>query len=466
LEDTIVISAESLTKTYRLYDVREDRVKEAFHPLRKKYHKPFNALDSISFDVRKGETFGIIGRNGSGKSTLLQLISGVLRPTSGRLYVNGKVSALLELGTGFNPEFTGRENIFINGSILGLKRETLENRMEEILSFADIGDFINQPVKTYSSGMYIRLAFAIAINVAPDILVVDEALAVGDMYFQHKCMNRMQQLIREGCTLIFVSHDMGSVKSLCRRALFLDNGRAVCIGDAEKVTNRYYYSLIEKDENMDSNLPAGDGPDAADPQKEALPSGPGRTDPAGSEAGKALSPEREAPTDPTRGQPVFSADDAFIEKVRQTRSGTGEARIQNVRVVDSQGRGISACGFGDKIAVQVHVKFFRDVEDINIGFLVKDKNGIELIGTNLLIEKIPIRKKKAGDAVVTEFRFENILKDGTYSLTVAVGKSDERGRYNVKTYDLVDNAAVFKVETPVDKHIASLVSIPVEIEIA
>ena len=190
----IAISVKNITKTYKLYDSHADRVKEAFHPFRKKYHHTFNALSDVSFEVKKGETFGIIGRNGSGKSTLLQIICGILQTTSGSVEVNGRVSALLELGTGFNPEFTGRQNVYINGSILGLSHEEIEIRFDDIAAFADIGEFIDQPVKTYSSGMYVRLAFAVAISVEPDILIVDEALSVGDINFRNKCMKRIRAL--------------------------------------------------------------------------------------------------------------------------------------------------------------------------------------------------------------------------------------------------------------------------------
>ncbi len=474
MEGKTVISAKNLTKTYRLYDAREDRVKETFHPFRKKYHRPFNALQNITFDVKKGDTFGIVGKNGSGKSTLLQLICGVLHPTSGELYIDGKVSALLELGTGFNPEFTGRENVFINGSIIGLSRREIEQKLDRILAFADIGSFIDQPVKTYSSGMYVRLAFAIAINVDPDILVVDEALAVGDIYFQHKCITRMRDLIRAGCTLVFVSHDISAVKSLCRKALFLDNGEMVCIGEAEKVSNRYYNWLIDQ-ENMH----------VAEPEPEADASGPGENhettaphqeiDTGGAAAGIDADKQGAVHDTVSEGEgmngrsgrnPVFSPSSEFVERVADYRSGTGAARVHNVQLVNSEGREIASCRHGDEIGVRVHLKFYKDLQNTNVGFLVKDRHGLELIGTNLFVESLLIAGKKAGDTVMVEFTFENILKDGTYSLTIAVGESDERGRYNIQTYDWIDNACVFRVETPVDKHISSsLVAIPVKIDI-
>jgi homopolymeric O-antigen transport system ATP-binding protein len=239
IED-IAISVKNITKTYKLYDTHADRVKEAFHPLRKKYHNPFNALTDVSFDVNRGETLGIIGRNGSGKSTLLQIICGILQPSSGNVEVDGKVSALLELGAGFNPEFTGRQNVYINGSILGLTHEEIENRFDEIAAFADIGEFIDQAVKSYSSGMYVRLAFAVAISVNPDILIIDEALSVGDINFRNKCMKRIRTLKDSGVTILFVSHDLGTVQTVCDKGIWLAEGDIRNEGSAVSVCQEYY----------------------------------------------------------------------------------------------------------------------------------------------------------------------------------------------------------------------------------
>jgi len=245
----VVIKAKNLTKSYRLYDSHLDRVKEAFHPFRKKYHHAFNALTNVSFEVRKGETLGIIGRNGSGKSTLLQIICGIIPPTKGEVVVNGRVSALLELGAGFNPEFTGRQNLYLNGSILGLTRKEIDARFNEIVEFAEIGDFIDQPVKTYSSGMYVRLAFAIAINVEPEILVVDEALAVGDELFRRKCYARIEEFREAGKTILFVTHDMPTVNELCARTIFLDKGELILEGPASFVTTQYERFLFTRSED-------------------------------------------------------------------------------------------------------------------------------------------------------------------------------------------------------------------------
>jgi lipopolysaccharide transport system ATP-binding protein len=236
----VSIKVESLSKIYKLYNTPMDRLKETMHPFRKKYHKDFFALKDISFEVKKGETFGIIGKNGSGKSTLLKIITGVLSPSSGNVTVNGRVSSLLELGAGFNPELNGIENIYFYGTINGFSKEEMDSRLDSILAFADIGEFVFQPVKSYSSGMYVRLAFAVAIQVDPEILIIDEALSVGDIFFQQKCARRMSDLKEKGVTIIFVSHDMGSVLNLCNQVVYLKNGVVFGVGESSHYIREYY----------------------------------------------------------------------------------------------------------------------------------------------------------------------------------------------------------------------------------
>ena len=241
--DEIVISARNLAKSYRLFGHPGDRVKQFLSLGLKRYHREFTALRDVSFDIRRGETIGIIGRNGSGKSTLLQLVCGILKPSAGTIAVNGRVSALLELGAGFNPEFTGRENVYFQGAIMGLGRAEMEARFAAIAAFADIGEFIDQPVRTYSSGMFVRLAFAVAVHVDPDILLVDEALAVGDQVFQRKCIDHMEMLHRElGATVLLVSHNIRQVERFCSRVLLLDQGRLTFEGSANEGCNLYYQS--------------------------------------------------------------------------------------------------------------------------------------------------------------------------------------------------------------------------------
>ena len=245
MSSDIAISVKNLTKTYRLFDHPGDRIKQALTFGRVKFHKEFTALKDVSFEVRKGETVGIIGKNGSGKSTLLQLICGILKPTSGSVTVNGRISALLELGSGFNPEFTGLENIYFQGAIMGFNKEEVDARVEDIIAFADIGEFIDQPVRTYSSGMFVRLAFATAIHSEPGILVIDEALAVGDLGFQKKSFSLMSQMITdEKVTVIIVSHDLRQIQRFCKTVLFLENGYCIDQGNSHAVCSQYYQSMI------------------------------------------------------------------------------------------------------------------------------------------------------------------------------------------------------------------------------
>ena len=240
MNNNIAIKVENLSKIYKLYDNPVDRMKEALHWRGKKYHKDFYALNDVSFEIKKGETVGIIGKNGSGKSTLLKIITGVLTPTSGKVTVNGKISALLELGAGFNPEYTGIENIYFQGNLMGYTREQMDTKVDDILAFADIGDFVYQPVKMYSSGMFARLAFAVAINVEPDILIVDEALSVGDMFFQEKCLNIINDMVLRGTmAVLFVSHSLDAVRNFCDRALWISAGNLYKEGSAKLLTREY-----------------------------------------------------------------------------------------------------------------------------------------------------------------------------------------------------------------------------------
>ncbi|MBO0467777.1 ABC transporter ATP-binding protein [Enterococcus plantarum] len=240
------IDIQNITKTYNMYKKPSDRFKEALNPMKKTYHELFYALKDVTMQIEKGEMIGFVGENGSGKSTILKIITGVLTPTSGSMKINGKISALLELGSGFNPEYSGYENIFLNGMVLGFSREEMEERVEEVIKFADIGDHLYQPVKTYSSGMFVRLAFAVAINVDPDILIVDEALAVGDLEFQLKCMEKFTEIKNSGKTILFVSHDVNSVRRFCDRTFWLKNGEVVEYGDTMDVTTNYENFLKKK----------------------------------------------------------------------------------------------------------------------------------------------------------------------------------------------------------------------------
>lgn len=269
MNKNIVVKVENLSKVYKLYNAPIDRMKEALHPFKKSYHKEFYALNNVSFEIKKGQTVGIIGKNGSGKSTLLKIITGVLTPTTGQVTVNGRISALLELGAGFNPEYTGMENIYFQGNLMGFERNEMERKVKEILDFADIGDFIHQPVKNYSSGMFARLAFAVAINVEPEILIVDEALSVGDAKFQNKCMSKIKNMQDSGLTILFVSHSTAQVNTLCSSAIWFDDGILKATGVAQDVTSLYIFdqskhdrdviqSQENKSDNVTKNLPNED----------------------------------------------------------------------------------------------------------------------------------------------------------------------------------------------------------------
>ncbi len=256
MSDEIAIKVENLSKIYKLYDQPVDRLKESINPFRKNYHKDFYALKDISLEVKKGETLGIVGKNGSGKSTLLKIITGVLSPSSGKVTVNGKVSALLELGAGFNPELTGIENVYLNGTLMGYTREEMEQRLDDIFSFADIGDFVYQPVKTYSSGMFVRLAFAVAINVDPDILIIDEALSVGDMRFQQKCLRKIEEF-KKRKTILFVSHSVSLINSFCDRVLWVNEGLIIRSGNPYEISKEYQAFMIDSSYNKHYSFESG-----------------------------------------------------------------------------------------------------------------------------------------------------------------------------------------------------------------
>ena len=247
----IAISIKNVSKYYKLYDRPKDRLKEALNRKGKTYHRKFYATKNLNLDIKKGEIIGIVGKNGSGKSTLLKLITGVLQPDEGEITVNGKISALLELGSGFNPEFTGMQNIFFYGTIIGLSKEEMQEKLDDILAFADIGDFIHQPLKTYSSGMKSRLGFAVAVHIDPEILILDEVLAVGDILFRRKCYAKMEEFFKGGKTIIYVSHDANSIKQLCTRAIFLLDGNVIMDSDAKSVTQQYERFLFAKIEDQD-----------------------------------------------------------------------------------------------------------------------------------------------------------------------------------------------------------------------
>ena len=253
MDNNIAISVKDISKVYKLYDKPSDRLKEGLGLVRGKRFREHRALDHVSFHVRKGETVGIIGTNGSGKSTILKIITGVLNPTEGQVTVAGRISALLELGAGFNMEYTGLENVYLNGTMIGFTEEEIDRKLEDILSFADIGDFIHQPVKTYSSGMFVRLAFAVAINIEPEILIVDEALSVGDVFFQAKCYHKFEEFKKQGRTILFVSHDLSSISKYCDRVVLLNKGVKMAEGGSKEMVDLYKRLLVNQEGEQPQN---------------------------------------------------------------------------------------------------------------------------------------------------------------------------------------------------------------------
>ena len=416
------ITVDHVTKVYHLYDSPTARMKEALHPFRKKYHHDFYALNDVSFSVEQGEVLGIIGKNGCGKSTLLKILAGVLTPTSGTVTVNGNVSALLELGSGFNPEFTGLENVYFSSAIMGYSREQVEKNLDNILAFADIGEFIHQPVKTYSSGMYVRLAFAVAINVDPDVLIIDEALAVGDMNFQAKCMTAITRIQDKGTTILFVSHDIGSVKSLCSCALYLEHGGVKHIGKAGDIAERYVQDIREE---MNAE------------HKKFLKAS---TEPFGIQKENAISINM-----PQTNIAIFKEDAEFEQRVSLFRYGTGEARITYVEFLDENSNSpITQVEFNQQVKIRIFFKPFKDLT-LSVNYYVLDEKKILLLGAGMRLLGHRLLNVRSGEKYIVEYITKLPLMEGHYSLQAQLTEPvvlDETAEF----LDVIDNAVVFRVE--------------------
>lgn len=398
---TTALRVENVSKQYRIYAKPGDRLKETLTRGRLKRHREFWALKDVSFEIEKGTTTGIIGPNGSGKSTLLQIITGTLEPTHGSVWYDGRIAALLELGAGFNPEFTGIENVFMNASLMGFSRAQTQALLPEIERFAEIGDFIHQPVKTYSSGMYVRLAFSVAISASPDILIIDEALAVGDAIFQHRCMRRIKEMQDRGVTIFFVSHEAGAVRALCSRAILLHAGHMEADGDPIDVLNRYQKIIMARAEAYEASAPATD----------------------------AQQPEGELPidefADPTL-RPVF-------------RHGDGSAEVLSVELLDARGKPSELVETGDAVTVRMRVRFSSNLEDPVFGFLIRNRHGIHLYGTNTELQGLSFGAVSRGEVFEIIFRFDCWLAPDSYSITVASHSPD------AISFDWLDGALFFRV---------------------
>ncbi|MBS5800263.1 MAG: ABC transporter ATP-binding protein [Clostridiales bacterium] len=409
-----IIRINNVSKAYRMYENPADRVKEVFSVKKKSYHRDFFALKNINISIKKGENIGIIGKNGCGKSTLLKIITGILQPSQGSVKVEGRISAILELGAGFNPEYTGIENIYTNGMIMGFSRKQMEEKVNDIIQFADLGDFINQPVKTYSSGMYARLAFSVAINIEPDILIVDEALSVGDMGFQHKCMNKMKELIDTGVTVIFVSHDTFAIKSLCQRCIYLKDGEVLADGNAIQVTDLYLMDTRKKIYT------------AEEKEIEA--------------ANKTATEEIEADLPKIEVEEQEAVEEKKYESLRY---GTGGIKIKRVVMTNDAGEECDHFEYNQMMNLNIFAKCYKDVQNLNCCIRIRDKNGIDITGTTTYEEKIKIRPLKKDESVEISFRAPNKLKhDMTFSVGVTL--NDTRNIADQTILDHIDIAYTFK----------------------
>lgn len=457
--DDLNIRVESLGKRYEIYAQPADRLKQMVLPRighafgkDRAYFKEFWALRGVSFDVRRGETVGIIGRNGSGKSTLLQMVCGTLHPTEGSVAVSGRIAALLELGAGFNPEFTGRENVYLSGLLYGIPENVLRGRFQSIMDFADIGDFINQPVKTYSSGMYVRLAFAIAAHVDADTLVIDEALSVGDVRFTQKCMRFLREFQKRG-TLLFVSHDTGAVTNLCSRAIWLDGGRQVMDGSARDVVERYLAAQHAADRAM-----LGESVKvrvAADAEESAIDKSRGMPEEV-VDTRKALL-NGEASRNLVE---VFEFDPDRID----SEFGAGAARIVEVQLLDGDGKAHHLIAGGEVADLSIDVSVLEPLSAPIFGFYVKDRLGQRIFGDNTYVSyyKQPIYAQP-GDRLRAHFRFRMpILPSGDYSIDVALATGTQEDHTQ---QHWIHDAISFKAHESTMRH--GLVGIPmhgIEIE--
>jgi ABC-type polysaccharide/polyol phosphate transport system ATPase subunit len=376
-----LVLVQNVSKLYRLYRRPSDRLRELL-PGCRPLHTDFWALRDIGFQLEKGETLGLVGPNGCGKSTLLQIVSGILQPTTGRVVARGRIAALLELGAGFNPEFTGRENVYLNGEIMGLSRAEIARAMPSIEAFAEIGEFIERPVKEYSSGMYVRLAFSTAIHVDPEILIVDEALAVGDAVFANRCVRKFQELRERGITVLFVSHDLGLVKQLSDRAILLLGGRIEAQGSPRDVINRYIGLVLERQEPSNKK------------------------------------------GDRVRGS---------------FRHGDGASEILAIEILNAAGVAVASVASGEPVTVRVRSRFTRAVSDPMVGILVRTRIGMDVYGTNTRIEQTPLGDFEAGDQLEVDFRLECWLTPQPYTLTVATQNADGT------SHDWLDDALAFDV---------------------
>ena len=400
------ISVEHLTKVYKLYDRNRDRLKEALHLPGKINSREHYALDDVSIEVHTGETVGIIGTNGSGKSTILKIITGVLNPTAGEVKINGRISALLELGAGFNMEFTGIENIYLNGTMIGFSQEEIDARLQDILDFADIGDFVYQKVKTYSSGMFVRLAFAVAINIDPEILIVDEALSVGDVFFQNKCYRKFEEFKKQGKTILFVSHDLSSISKYCDRVILLERGKKIGDGAPKEIIDMYKKVLV------------------------------GQLD---------LETDTDKSSDINKGS---RWKDRMQLNPNKDEYGSGLAEFEDFCAYDKGGEITNTIIKGEEFTVKVRVRFFDTIQDPIIALSFKNMQGTEITGTNTMFEKITTGTRHKGDVLTVTFTQNMSLQGGEYLISLGcVGYREGEFTVYHRLYDVFNLTVISSKNT-------------------
>ena len=391
MSSNAVITVENLEKSYRLYSQPLDRVREALSFRRRSFHREFHALKEISFEIEKGETIGLIGPNGSGKSTLLEILCGTLTPTRGTVQVEGKIGGLLELGAGFNPEFTGRENVYLNGSIFGFSREAIDGKIDDIEAFADIGDFVDRPVRTYSSGMYVRLAFAAMIGLDPDILVIDEALAVGDVRFQRKCYRHFRNLQTTGTTILFVSHSVDLIRTHCSRAIQLDGGQIVSMGSPKAVVQGYLESLFLR---RIKSATTGNDPNTTS-----------------SDAQKTKS-------DSDTTQRSYNPD--------EHRWGDGRAKIINYSITSDAVEDPVTYPRGASVEIRMQIHFFEALRRPIYGLTMRTLDGVTVFGANTRSRYLAVKTPSSGDETEIVFKFQLNVLAGDYFISLGVADDDEQ----------------------------------------
>ena len=405
----IAIQVEGVSKLYKLYDKPSDRLKEALGLTKKKLYREHYALHDINITVHKGECVGIIGTNGAGKSTILKIITGVLNPTEGNITVNGRISALLELGAGFNMEYTGIENVYINGTMCGFTREEIDAKLDDILEFAGIGDFVNQPVKTYSSGMFVRLAFAVAINIDPEILIVDEALSVGDVFFQAKCYHKFEEFKAKGKTILFVSHALDTIQKYCDRAILLNKGKKIAEYEPKPIIDMY------------NKIMATQKAEAEEPVTEENPTAARKEN-----TGKAWK-------------------DSMYTNPKTVEYGTKEAEIVDFCVMNEAGVITNTIDRGAQYKVRMKVKFHQKIQEPVFAFTIKDLKGVELTGTNTLLEDVRLPENEPGMEISVQFEQQMLLRGNEY--LISLGCTGYRnGEFTVyhRLYDVCNVAVVSK----------------------